>query len=228
MKRMILTLAVAAGVLCGFQRAQATILPPDGMPQSPIAAGTATGIIEADTGYVGYTLRDSHGVNVGTGTVREVVATDVTNPHGGLDFIYQVTLATGRDVAHLTVSDFSNWIVDAFQTPVQLAAPNPFFAGITAASSAANSFGNVSFNFQPAITSNPTTSPSYVLIIKTDAPSFKRGNIALQDGGNANVDGFAPSPEPASLVLLGSCFAGLCGVGLMRRRQHKSMPATAV
>ena len=159
MKRIILTLAVAAGVLCGFQSAQATILPPDGSSVSPIAASTATGIIEADTGYVNYTLRNASGANVGTGTVRELVATDVTNPHGGLDFIYQVTLATGRDIAHLTVSDFSNVIVDAFQTQIQIAAPTPFFVGATAASSASNSFGNVSFNFaQP---SRPTPIPAH-------------------------------------------------------------------
>jgi hypothetical protein len=237
MKRMILTLAVAAGVLCGYQNAQATILAPNGTPgvAAPgVAVIAAPADVLADTGYVNYTLQNRAGDNVGTGTVREIVARDSSNaldlnhPTSALDFIYQVTLATGVDVAHLTASDFSRYIVDAYQTPLQTlpGAVTPFFLGIANSTTAENSFGNVSFDFAPPITVSPPTSPSFVLIIKTDAQSFKAGNIALQDGGNANVNGFAPSPEPASLVLLGSCFAGLCGMGLLRLRR-KTVSVTA-
>jgi hypothetical protein len=228
MKRMILTLAVAAGVLCGYQNAQATVLPPDGTPLSAVA-GTATiptkADVLADTGYVNYTLLNTKLANKGTGTVREIVARDSSNLLG-LDFIYQVTLATGVDVGHLIVSDFSNVIVDAYQTPTQ-AVPvgvTAFFTGKTLSSTASNSAGNVSFNFAPFI--SPSMSPSYVLIIKTDAKSFTTGNILVTDGGSANIPGFAPSPEPTSVVLLGSCFAGLCGMGLLRLRR-KTVSVTA-
>ena len=62
-----------------------------------------------------------------------------------------------------------------------------------------------------------------MLIIKTDAQSFGAGNISLLDSGTANVAGYAPNPEPASLVLFGSCFAGLCGMSLLRLRR-KTVP----
>ncbi len=88
-----------------------------------------------------------------------------------------------------------------------------------------SSTGTISFNFtQNGTWANmiiPGTSSDY-LIIQTSATNYAAGNISFQDSQTATVAGFIPvamTPEPSSLVLLGS---GLVGVAttMLRRRQR--------
>jgi hypothetical protein len=56
------------------------------------------------------------------------------------------------------------------------------------------------------------------LFIETTATEFAlTGSTNFLDGGIATVKTFAPVPEPASLALVGICFAGLGGTCALRR-----------
>jgi hypothetical protein len=59
---------------------------------------------------------------------------------------------------------------------------------------------------------------SDILIVRvSNASGFTAGNVNLQGGGIFAGPGFSPTPEPASLVLLGTCLVGLGGAGAFRR-----------
>jgi hypothetical protein len=73
-----------------------------------------------------------------------------------------------------------------------------------------------------ALTGAPGQS-SFILTIKTNATAFRRDGVAVASGSAAFGSTFAPVapvPEPASLLLLGGCFAGL-GAGASWRRWRK-------
>jgi hypothetical protein len=219
MKRMILTLAVAAGVLCGFQNAQATPLLP-GTPEFPgqpivgvdNSAFLAGATLQANTGKLAFA---TPGATIGT--LQEAVYREVG---GTLDFLYQVETASGDPVVRLTATSYTGSTTDVGQTAAfgVFTDVGTLQAGTADRSASGNTVG---FDFRP-IALAPGFD-SYVLIIRTNATSFKAGNMGVTDGGTANKTGFAPSPEPASVVLLGSCFAGLCGMGLLRLRR-KTVP----
>jgi hypothetical protein len=231
MKRMILTLAVTAGILCASQAARATPLtpgqtalptPPPTLPYSPTSVSNT--ITEQ------FTTPGSGGVGQVTGTVTEQVVVDKNNP-GGLDFVYQFTV-TSTNPAN-SGDGVSNLIGQSFATPVTVDASQVDTSGIgsqVASDYVHRSSGlgsTVTFNFGAlGGTTVGVGQTSDLLIVRTNATLYTTGttDIGLTDGGTVNVHGFHPlvaTPEPASLALFGTCFAGLglIGVGRFLRRK---------
>ncbi len=206
----------------------------------PLAPGTAIandgapviapfGVVMADTGYVAYTQTSILGVS-GTGFVREmVVAGDGSNPLGGLTFVYQVIVTSGT-VDRVTVANYNPYLTDASAAAYIGANVLP---GAPWAATTANGavdatataidrdiiFGTVGFNYSLLTGAGV----SDLMVIRTNATAYTLGSISLIDGGVASVAGFAPTPEPTSMALLGIGLAGMCGYRL-RRRHPKSEP----
>jgi|GEM_PF-2483103 len=193
-------------------------------PDSNTISGVSGNIV-ADTGVMNYA----------NGYAREIVVKDSAT--GGLDFVYQVQLAQG-DLARLSASGFAGFSTNVSAVQSLTGAPNsgsePLFttgnqnvtpvsgsSGGADRSSMAADHGNVvGFNFD-ATQFAGAGATSYVLIVRTDATKLTSGNINLIDSSTATLSGFAPNPEPASLVLFGSCFLGL-GAALGWRRLKRA------
>ena len=217
MKRIFLTVAVAAGVLCGLQRAEATSLTPGGAAVVPDqVAPSGNLVVLADTGSTAY----ASGTNAGT--IREYVLKGDTsaNSLGGLDFVYQVTVNAGS-LPILSASSFSTvGKIDVSQVagPITLGNGTQIFGKGTKLATLADwtaDASTVDFFFIPSAMKGTTT---YVMVIRTNAQDFGVGNI---DTAGISVKGFAVTPEPTSVVLLAGCFAGLAGTGLWRRLRRR-------
>jgi hypothetical protein len=173
----------------------------------------------ADTGTTAFTAHNVFGAVTATGTVREQVGTYSLNP-GGLTFLYQFTVATGN------IGNLSGSLFDSFTTTVLQQASGPLPGVPTRGASSVTRSGSgdvVSFSFASEVSGET----SFALLVSTNAPSFMPGNIALQDGGNTNIQGFAPAslvPEFGSAALMGLCLVGFGGMAGFRKLRK---PVTA-
>jgi hypothetical protein len=170
---------------------------------------------------------------INTGTVEEIVVRDTgahagfsTNPFalttpGALSFIYQVHV-TGGDIARLTGTSFGAFLTDVINGSPVTAPPATFITtGVTAALNADRAADGsvVGFNFVPHILPDGgTVDTSVELTIRTNATLFGPGLIGLIDGGGDTKIGYAPVPEPASIVMLGFGAIGMIGYGWKRRK----------
>jgi len=59
---------------------------------------------------------------------------------------------------------------------------------------------------------------SKLMYVITKATTWQNVGELVQDGGQATTSGFAPGPEPSSMVLAGMGVLGLVGYGLRRRK----------
>jgi len=132
---------------------------------------------------------------------------------GTLDFLFQVTTNPGSNDQAETLSMA---LFGSFTTDVD------YLTGtsVVPASSSRSSDGNiVNFGFVPGFDGGQSTA---VLVIETNATSFTKGLLSIQDTGNDSVSSFEPTgvpivatPEPSGLVMLGYGLLGLAG---LRRR----------
>lgn len=86
-------------------------------------------------------------------------------------------------------------------------------------------YGTVEFNFTGADAIAPGSYADF-LVIETNATNFTAGNFAAIDSSTATVEGFVPAattPEPNSLLLLGTGLLGAAGMLFQRRRNASSI-----
>jgi hypothetical protein len=211
-----------AGLLCASAPGFADSLPVGGTVSNPSTLPPSGAFVAvASTGVQNFSMVDfSHQVT-GTGTVIEEVG------HFGssttLSFLYQFTSSTGDVVNRLTGTNYGTFSTDVFQASTVSGFSN--LGTGTLAAILANRASADPVGFTMGTASVPVT--SYVLIVNTDATDYTAGNIALQDGGNTNVAGFAPTravPEFGSASLMGLLLLGVGGIFGVRRFR---MPAMA-
>lgn len=206
---------VATLLLIGAVEAWAIPLGPGGFVLTPgttlAARPELLGTVIADP-VIPFTGTDVFGNVLFTGSLQaRVVREDVL---GTLDFYYRIfNDATSLDgISRLSTTNFSSvstdvdWRIDGLGT----VAPTFSTRSITGST--------VSFDFEasPVLPGQE----SRFMFIKTDVTEFGPGSTVLINGGRAAVETFAPVPEPASLILLGS---GLAGLGLWGRKRLKGI-----
>jgi hypothetical protein len=138
------------------------------------------------------------------------VYSDTNNVYcaGCLDFLYVFTNNGPDVIERATMANF-----DSFLTNVGY---NAAVGTATPTSVTRNSFGDLAFNFSGVASGQE----SNFLIIETNATNFTSGVFSLQDGTAGSGSAYQPTvtPEPSSLMLMGTGLMSAAGMVIRRRR----------
>jgi len=222
MKQILVLVALTAVMLAG-STAQATPLTP-GQKGAPSVINISGDKLVASGSHTENGKNDQN-QTVFTATLTYAVYRTAA---GTLDFVYQITNSAGSmdSLERLANSRFRNVTTDVGYSATDIAGGVFSNSGTVVPTQVTRSSGLgdiVGFNFDTAIAPGATTQ---ILVIRTNARSFSTGSSSIINGGTANYGTFQPTPEPTSLVLLGSCLAGLgATAGWRRFRQRKPVVA---
>jgi hypothetical protein len=223
---MIAIAVIVAGILAAAP-AHATVLAPGGSVTTPDATFGPIAYGGAGTVVASFV---SEAPTFSTPGFSGTLTTEVIQQGSGtLDFLYQITAATTNttNIHRVTATDFS---LAGLTTNVQFGTAGfSFVAPTNVMMSGADRSGDgstIGWSIVPA-GSSAGVSPgqtSYVLIVKTNAVSFKAGSTFAIDGGIMSFKSFAPLqlqsvPEPSTLAVAGLGALGMIGYGLRRRKK---------
>ena len=210
------------------------------VPAAGQAATLAPGATVApdSPGYTPGTVIATYNQTLSTNTENGLLSAELRqavlrNSDGTLDFVYQVVNnGTSPDpFRRISTDSFANGQV--YNTDVQAyntLAIAGFTTGTIGATSADRSTSGSVVGFNLSLATGASLSPgatSQIFVVRTNATSYAAGGTQLIDGGVLSFHGtFAPTPEPASLILLGTCLGGL-GLGAGVRRLRSGLRANA-
>lgn len=188
--------------------AGSVLIPADGSGADPSDGVT---LASSSTGFI------VAGAFSGTLTT-EVIAGASSNPLGGLTFLYQVSndgAAGPNSIGRMSLASMAGFVIDASYDPA---------SGVAPASIDRNPSGDViGYNFVPTPI-DPLAgflapgNSSTLLILHTDAPTYRAAVASLIDGGVITVPTFGPAvPEPSTIVLGLGSLVSLAALRLRRR-----------
>ena len=183
MKRFILSMAVAVGVLCGFQRAQASLLAPGGSV-APVPSGT---LPAGDTLVISTGLETISSLNGVTATLTENVYRETG---GTLDFTYTLSDSSAspstKPILGFSLADYTGSSTDVSYT-----------AGTQPSGATRTTLGDTltfSFGGKVGSTTYPSLGPggSTTLLIETKSTNYS----SATGSANFNVKGGGATLSP--------------------------------